>query len=97
MITLEEAKQAYRSKAPVIYHHPMIERNIVCTIGALEFSEKYGYLKRVTLKQSDNSYIIARPQDVSTMQNTKDKYRTELAKAFEELDNLRKEGFLYEE
>ena len=104
MITLEQAKEAWKNKSPVLFHHPMMIRPIVCTVGGIEYSKRLNRLTKVILIQppTGNSYIKTYPEHVSLQAAVGEekpvlgKIRKEVNDALEELGRLKKEGYISE-
>ena len=81
MITLDEAKEAFEKKTPVLFNHPMMTQPVICTVGGIEFSKNSKRLSRVLLRQSPNSIIKTKPEYVFT----KVRHSKEVTEALEEL------------
>ncbi|MBR6968506.1 MAG: hypothetical protein IKH78_08230 [Ruminococcus sp.] len=93
MITLEQAKEAWEKKTPVLFDHPMMTRPIVCTIGGIEFSKRLNRVIRLTLKQppTESSYIRTYPAYVF-LPKEKPRFGAEVTQALEELGKLKEKG-----
>ena len=102
MITLSEAVEAYKSKAPVIFSHPMQIKPIECRITEVLFRKSTNKLVRLVLEQQPGSYIktlpeyVFIPEDHHTEKPKIRKFGKEVSEALEVIGRIREEGYICE-
>lgn len=102
MITLSEAIKAYKSKAPVIFSHPMQIKPIECRIAEVLFRKSTNKLVRLVLEQQPGSYIKTLPEYVFIPEEhhaerpETGKFGKEVSEALEVLGQLKEIGFICE-